>query len=79
MKKYGVLLAALLGLAVVGCSGGSDFNENYSTDVKLSEEQKAKRDANMAGQQAPGSLTPGQPATGQPGGLKLPPGKGGSR
>jgi len=70
-----LLALALAGsaLTIVGCGSGGD-DPNYKPEVKLSEDDKAKEAANMAGQKAPGGITPGQPAstTGGPGTLKVP-------
>lgn len=73
MKKLTILIALLACAFIVGC-GEAAHSENYSTDVELTPEQKAQAEANMAGQKAPGAITPGQPVEG----LQPPPGKSGN-
>lgn len=80
MKNVLVALALLSVAGILtGCNGGET---DYEQKVELTPEQEAQRDKNMAGQQAPGQITPGQPVdTGDSGGpsegVQLPPGKGG--
>lgn len=56
-----IFLVATLGVALLigGCSSGD--NPEYTTEVKMTEADKAKEKETMAGQQAPGAITPGQP------------------
>lgn len=59
MKNVLVALALVSFTGVlVGCTGD---DANYEQKVELTPEQEAQRDKNMAGQQAPGTVTPGQP------------------
>jgi len=55
----------LVAAALIGC--GDKFDENYSTEVKLTPEQQAKEKENMAGQQMPGQAP--ERGGGAPGGL----------
>jgi hypothetical protein len=69
-------LALVIGVAVccTACQKKDDFDPNYSTKIKLTPEEEAKSKELMAGQKAPGAITPGQAV--EPGAMKLPPGKG---
>ena len=61
MSRLTLLLTALsLGFMLVGCSSG-DASADYSTDIKMTDADKAKEKEVMAGQKAPGMATPGQP------------------
>jgi hypothetical protein len=63
--------ALLIAGALVGCKQEASYDPNYSTDIKMSEADKAKEKEIMADQTRPGVA--GQP----PQGLKPPPGKSG--
>ncbi|HEY0866755.1 MAG TPA: hypothetical protein VGE01_05235 [Fimbriimonas sp.] len=69
----GILLVGSA-FALTACSSGG-FDPNYSKEIKLSEAEKAKMQETMAGQAAPGAITPGQPV--DTAAMKPPPGKGG--
>ncbi len=83
MRKVATAVMLLaVGFAIIGCKKGESFDENYTKDVKMTDEQKAQMDAAAAKHPAPGTLTPGQapPAAvkGAPTGqVDLPKGKGG--
>ena len=72
------LLALSIGVVAVGCKQES-FDENYTKEIKMTPEQKAKVDAEAAKHPAPGAVKPGEPVPklDAPGGqLPLPKGKG---
>jgi len=69
-----VPIAALAMSILAGCQSQGSYDPNYSTDVKMTEEQKQKEKEIMEGQTAPNALPGG--AT-QPQGLGPPPGKSG--
>ena len=72
-----VVLALIAGsLSIVGCGSGAE-NPNYSTEIKKSEEDKAREAQNMAGQKAPGSAPGATAASGGAPGTLTVPGKGG--
>lgn len=70
MKKLLFFALAAATLIVAGCA---EQNAEYEQEVDLTPEQKAQAEQNMAGQQAPGQIDPGQPV--EP--LSMPPGKSG--
>lgn len=60
------LIVASLAAVLCGCSSNGDMDPNYSTEVKLTEEQKAKEKEIMSGQTPPGGVPGGGPG-GAPG------------
>ncbi len=65
------VLLTVLSFAIIGCA---EETTEYEQKVELTAEQQAKEKENMAGQQAPGAITPGQPVDK----LQAPPGKSGN-